>query len=53
MLTKERIDLLQQAYECCEGKSVEYTLQFLQDFASVELDEAIEYLQTFQNFTKK
>lgn len=51
-LSKERIYLLQQAYKCCKGRSMEYTLQFMQDFTSSDLDEVIEYLQSFQNFTK-
>lgn len=52
LLTIEKVKLLKEAYDYCEDndKSTEYMLEYMQNFADVELDDVIEYLKEFQNF---
>ena len=46
MLSKETKALLREAQEYCDenDKSTEFMLQYMQDFAKVDLDDVLEFL---------
>ena len=47
MITETQREMLAEAQRWCdaEDKSTEFMIQYMQDYASVDFDDVIEYLQ--------
>lgn len=50
-MTKETKDLLTEAYNYCDenDKSTEFMLQYMQDFANVDLDTVLDFIDNLWN----
>jgi hypothetical protein len=50
-MTKQTKDLLTEAYNYCDEneKSTEFMLQYMQDFANVDLDTVLDFIDTLWN----
>lgn len=50
-MTKETKDLLTEAYNYCDenDKSTEFMLQYMQDFANVDLDTVLDFIDNIWN----
>lgn len=50
-MTKQTKDLLTEAYNYCDenDKSTEFMLQYMQDFANVDLDTVLDFIDNLWN----
>lgn len=50
-MTKKTKDLLTEAYNYCDenDKSTEFMLQYMQDFANVDLDTVLDFIDNLWN----
>lgn len=53
-LKPTEIELAKSAQKYCDkhGKSTEFMIQYIQDFAGINFDKTLEYLTTYGGFSK-
>jgi hypothetical protein len=52
-MKQETKDKLRDAYDLCKDKSIEYTIQYMKDYANVDFDCVIKFLEETSNEQRK